>query len=172
MQPRNDGTLPEGNILRFILLILFFGLISLYSYPEIEMALNRSAQRSTLKDMFLWSRALSLYQTDHSSLPPMAGRLTFKKEILNPLAPYLTYFRLTDYWGNRLYIWTSRHADQYGIIPDEKTFIIASFGKDRIKENWQFNSQDFKSGFFIVTQVSDFNKDLIILNGSLVRGPK
>lgn len=171
MQPRNDGILPEGNILRFILLILFLGLIFLFSYPEIETVLNRSAQRSTLKDMLYWSRALHLYQTDHGSLPPMAGRLTFKKEILIPLSQYFTHIRLNDYWGNRMYIWTGRYANQYGIIPDERTFIIASFGKDRIKENWQFNPQNIESGLFIVRQPSDFNKDLIILNGLLIRGP-
>lgn len=172
MNEFSSSKFPSIKISQLLLIIALLGTIAFLLYPPYQMAVNRASQKSTLKDMFDWSRALSSFLADHEYLPAMAGKLTFKREILKLFAPYLTYIRLNDYWGNRYFIWTGKNCHQYGIVPAENDYLIASFGKDRIKENWKYDPGQKVIGLYLVKDISDFNKDLIIYNAILIRGPR
>ncbi len=157
---------------QLFLIIVFIVIAILLLYPVYEEAVNTASQKSTIKDMVIWSRAFSDYLLDHSALPPISGRLTFKRDVLEELSPYLEVIRLNDYWGNRFYIWTGLFCHKYGLIPDKQSYMIASFGRDRIKENWLYDPLHPAAGLYDVKAISDFDQDLVIYNGSLIRGPK
>jgi hypothetical protein len=50
-------------------------------------------------------------------------------------------------------------------------FVVVSYGKDGKKEDFEFFSDDPGAGIFNIESADDFNKDLIMWNGSWVRAP-
>ncbi|HAW57961.1 MAG TPA: hypothetical protein DCX03_02915 [Bacteroidales bacterium] len=157
---------------QLLLIIVFIVIAIVLLYPVYEKAVNTASQKSSIKDMVTWSRAFSDYLLEHSTLPAISGPLAFKKDVLEELSPYLEVIRLNDYWGNRFYIWTGLSCHQYGLVPGDQNYIVASFGRDRIKENWRYNPLLPAAGLYDIKAISDFDRDLIIYNGSLIRGPR
>lgn len=61
----------------------------------------------------------------------------------------------------------------YGItdcVSDD--FVIVSYGRDGSKEIWEYDAMDPEAGLFIIRDVGDFDKDLVMWNGSWIRTPR
>ena len=157
----------------FIILVLTVLLI-INIIPIYEKAENRAALKSTMKDMTTWSRAIEEYRVEHQAAPANPnGTLSIKKQFIIDIAPYMKYLRFLDWWGNRLSIWIGSNNPKYGIYLSESTdYIIASFGRDGIKEHWKFNPSSPRQGLYKVKKLEDFNKDIVLFNGKFIRCPR
>jgi len=51
-------------------------------------------------------------------------------------------------------------------------FLVASFGRDKLKEASSFTADDPEAGLFVVSQSVHFNRDLVMWNGSWIRAPR
>ena len=157
-----------------IIILVLTGLLIINIIPSYKKAENRAAQKSTMKDMTTWSRAIEDYFVDHHAAPANPnGALLIKKQFIIDIAPYMKYLRFLDWWGNRLSIWIGCNNPKYGIYLSKPTdFIIASFGRDGIKELWKFNPSFPLQGLYKVKKLEDFNKDIVLFNGKFIRCPR
>lgn len=132
-------------------------------------------QKITMKNIMTIATGLTDYVTDHGVSPNQEGVYDESSEFYKALCPfYLKILLIKDSWGNnfRVYCGTACNG-KYGIsdcMADE--FIIVSYGMDGKKEAWLFDPSDPEAGFFTILSSDDYNKDLIIWNGSWIRGPK
>jgi len=51
-------------------------------------------------------------------------------------------------------------------------FIVVSLGRDGIMEDWEFDENEPDSGLFVLTGMGDFDKDIVMWNGSWIRATR
>lgn len=175
LMTRSDHPAPKGiAVYELILLILLLAAIAFLIVPIYSKAVQTATQKCTLRDMVRWSNAISAYISDNNAPPSNpAGRLTFKKLFIEQLVPYLEILRIKDWWGNSYFIYVGKTSNGYGIRPESQyDFCIISFAKEGIKENWIYDGTSPLNGLYKVKMTEDFEKDIVIYNGRLVRGPE
>jgi len=166
---------PKGiAIYELILLILLLAVIAFLTVPIYSRAVQTATQKCTLRDMVRWSNAISAYISDNNAPPSNpAGPLTFKKLFIKQLVPYLEILRINDWWGNSYFVYIGKTSNGYGIKPkSEYDYCLVSFAKEGIKENWVYDELLPSRGLYKVKTIKDFEKDLVIYNGRLIRGPE
>ena len=157
-----------------ILTIAFFFILVLAGIPFYKKAKERATQVSTMSDMRMWGRAFSSYFEDKGKAPTNPrGALNYKKPIIMELSPYLEAIRILDWWGFTFWIWTGAGNTAYGITTQKKKdFLLVSTGKAGLRENWKYDPQKPEAGFFKVSDIIDFDNDLIMWNNTFIRCPK
>ncbi len=160
-------------IYELILILILATILLIIVIPIFKKIENRAAQKSTIKDITYWSTAIESYILDHKTAPSNPnGKISFKKQFIADIAPYIPFLRLSDWWGQRYFIWIGHKTTKYGIcLLNSYDFIIASFGRDRVKEHWKFNFSQPNQGKYKVKKLEDFNKDIVLFNGKFIRCP-
>jgi len=112
--------------------------------------------------------------TDNGAAPTQNGTYDGSSAIYSLLSPfYIRILPITDEWGSGYRIWCGSSATQYGISsPGSDDFLVASFGRDKSQEGFTFHPSLPQAGLFSVIARSDFDKDLIMWNGSWIRSPR
>lgn len=132
-------------------------------------------QKAAMIDVMTISTAIADYVTDNGIAPKQNGIYDEDSEFCNSLSPfYIKELPIKDPWGNnyRVYCGTSVKGN-YGVEhAGYDDFMVVCLGRDGKEEIWEYNSGDPNAGLFIVSSPEDFNKDLIIWNGSWVRAPR
>ncbi len=141
---------------------------------EIEIMQLMELQRETRKDIATIAAALADYVTDHGYTPNQDGTFEENEEFINALSPYyVKNLPIYDGWGNPLMVYCGEACNgKYGIsgcVQDD--FVVVSYGRDGKKEDWEFDSSDPGAGLYEIESAPDFDKDLIMWNGSWVRAP-
>jgi len=171
------GILVKKNgftVWELILSLVILGILLVVLIPLYLTAKERATQKSTMADMYMWGEAVALYIEDNSVAPTNPrGSLTYKKEIIKELTPYLKAIRIVDWWGHAFYVWTGNSDNWYGIpATTDKDFIIASRGKEGFLGGWKYEPENPESGYFEIKKYKDFEKDLVFWNKTFVRCPK
>jgi len=128
-----------------------------------------------MKDIIIISTAIVDYITDNGITPTQDGIYDENSEIHNALVPfYLKSFPSKDPWGNNYLIYCGKAGNgKYGItecVSDD--FVVVSYGKDGEKESWEFIAYNPDAGIFVVNTDDDYDKDLVMWNGSWIRAPR
>jgi Tol biopolymer transport system component len=149
------------------MIVNFFNLVKAVKTEEnvssikmVDELLNKEKekQEATMRDIVIIANALGEYIADSDIAPSYEGKLSPSCSIYPLLSPfYVMVLPIKDAWGNPFYIISGK--------PGIKDFLIISLGIDGIMEN------NPASEFYSCTRLSDFNKDIIIKNGSWIRGP-
>jgi len=130
-------------------------------------------QKDAMKNIIIISTAIADFVTDNGQAPTQDGTYDENSSFYTSLCPfYLKSLPIKDPWGNNYRIYCGKAGNgQYGIsgcVSDD--FIVVSYGKDGKKEIWEFNVSSPEAGIFVVNTDDDLNKDLVMWNGSWVRG--
>ena len=142
-------------------------LTKFFSQPE--------KQKIAMMDITIICTALADFATDTGTLPKQDGIYAIDSEFYLSLSPfYVKELPIKDPWGNNFRAYCGLACNgKFGISgADSYDFIIASYGKDGEKDIWEFNAMDPEGGLFVVKDVSDFDKDLIMWNGSWIRASR
>lgn len=142
-------------------------LTKFFSQPE--------KQKTAMLDIITISTALADFVTDNGSAPKQEGLYSEDSSFYLALSPfYIKELPIKDPWGNNYRAYCGLACTgKFGIsgaMTDD--FIIASYGKDGEKEIWEFNAMNPEGGIFVVKDASDFDKDLVMWNGSWIRAPR
>lgn len=141
---------------------------------DIEIRKLMEQQRETMRDIATVVTALADYVIDNGSTPNQDGTFEENEEFINALSPfYVKNLPIYDAWGNPLMVYCGEACNgKYGISGcAQDDFIAVSYGRDGKKEGWEFDSSDPRAGLYEVESAADFDKDLIMWNGSWVRAP-
>ena len=165
---------PGTTVAGLVLAMAAAGLLIVLALPVHERARNVAAFKSTLSDIRLWDDAVKAYIAAKGAAPANPkGSILFKKPIVDELAPYMGPFRTLDWWGYNYQVWTGPGNREYGIsLTAAEDYLIASTGKGGVREAWAYDPARPDSGLFAVEAPEDYEKDIIIWNGRLIRGPK
>ena len=132
-------------------------------------------QKAAMIDVMTISTAIADYVTDNGVAPTSAADLDTGDVIIIELSPfYIKELPIKDPWGNNYRIYCGLSVkENYGVEhAGYDDFMVICLGRDGKEEIWEYNSADPNAGLFIISSPEDFNKDLIMWNGSWVRAPR
>ena len=139
-----------------------------------EMTELKDKQKYTMMDIATITTALADYVSDNGILPKQDGPYDENIEFIKALSPrYVRNLPLHDGWFNPYRVYCGEACNgKYGInecATDD--FIVVSFCKDGKEEDWEFDSSNPGAGLYYVESAEDFDKDLVMWNGSWIRAP-
>jgi len=142
---------------------------------EPEIAELKEKEKNTMKDIATITTALADYISDKDVLPKQDGTYDENSEFYKALSPFFVkVLPITDAWGNNFRVYCGEACNgKYGISGcGADNFVVVSYGRDGKKEDFKFNSSNPGAGIYYIESVEDFDKDLIMWNGSWVRAPR
>jgi len=135
----------------------------------------KEKQRNAMKDITDISTAIADYIADNKVAPEQAGIYDINNRFYASLSPfYIKVLPIKDPWGNNYRVYCGKACNgKYGLTnPGVDDFVVCSYGLDGKEEAWEFDPHNPEAGLFIAKELSDLNKDLVMWNGSWVRGPR
>lgn len=142
---------------------------------EPEMTELNEREKNTMKDIVTITTALADFISDDGVLPKQDGAYDENSELCKVLSPfYVKVLPIKDTWGNNFRVYCGEACNgKYGISRcGADDFVVVSYGRDGKKEDFEFISYNPGAGLFEIESVDDFDKDLIMWNGSWVRAPR
>jgi Tfp pilus assembly protein PilE len=131
-------------------------IIAAIAVPNYLTAMQKGKLKATLADMKALSMAIDAYIVDHKAAP--AGNTL--AEIKDKLAPkYIKEMPMKDAWGNDFQY-------THGEAAKKAEYAVGSGGRDGVFNGWEQTEN------YIVSDIHDFDKDLIIANGKFTYCPK
>jgi hypothetical protein len=163
------------------MLFISYGLISsqagtgFFIQEDPEIILLKEKQMNTMNDIARLSIALLDYIKDHGVPPEQEGSYDEESKFFQELvSSYLETVPIMDAWGNGIQIFCGEAANgKYGITGcTSNDFVVVSFGRDGKMEKWEYDEEKPAAGYFTIKSADDFDKDLIMWNGSWIRAPQ
>lgn len=150
-------------LIELLIVVAIIGIIVAIAIPNLLNAIQRAKQRRSMGDIRSTATAVEAYAVDFNRYPPAAAvsiptELTWPATAtVGPMSTYIspTYIRvtpLTDGWNS----WFLYSADTNG-----QAYLLASAGRDG-------EAVDVGA----VAQTTDFNSDIIYVNGQFVQYPE
>jgi hypothetical protein len=137
---------------------------------------EQDRQLMSMKGIVAITTAMTDYVTDFGIPPAQAGTYEKGGEFNKALSPfYIRILPIKDSWGHNFLVYSGTVCN--GIYKGiksctEKDVIIISYGRDGKKENWTYKPENPQAGLFELKDDRDFDKDLVLWNGTWVRAPK
>ncbi|MCC6130829.1 MAG: type II secretion system protein [Acidobacteria bacterium] len=149
-------------LIELLVVVAIIGLITAIAVVNFLNAIQRAKQRRTMADIRTVASALESYQMDYNSYPPASASFTLPPNLTLPsttlgvtqayLAPtYLRWLPLVDGWNSWL---------TYGTSTGFADYAVRSCGRGGEPEG--------SPGYGLTT---DFNNDIIFVNGAFVQYP-
>jgi len=86
---------------------------------------------------------------------------------------YLKVLPITNGWDNNFRAWCGLGAVKFGIThPLADDFFVASLVRDDVRDDYVFDPDSVQAEFYTVKSLADFDKDLIMWNGTWIRAPR
>jgi hypothetical protein len=163
-----------------VCLLLFFGSGSISNSAKAaiiqetsEINEVRSKQIESMKDITVIATSIADYVTDNGIPPKQDGIYDENSEFNQALSPFYVYvLPITDSWGNQFRVYCGEACNgKYGISNSASDdFVVVSYGRDGKKDDWEFDASNPGAGLFVTKSVEDSDKDLVMWNGSWIRG--
>lgn len=168
MKNRRGFTLIE-----LLIVVVIIGVLSTVVIPNGLVAIQKSKQKNTMKDIASVSTAIMGYVTDNGVAPAQAGTYEGGDSFYAMVCPlHIKVLPLKDSWGNPFRVWCGLAATEYGISDSEADdFLVASFGRDNEQDDFTFNPGSPEVGVYSISSLEDFDNDLIMWNAAWIRGP-
>ena len=175
--PVQKSSLPTGAIVAIVagVLILFMGIISAIALPNLLRASQKAKLKVTASSIHQIALALESYATDNARLPDQKGSYQSDAQFQQALVPfYVKELPFKDRWGHDFHIYCGQACNgQYGLSgAGEVDFLIVSWGRDGIKENWEYSPGSPEAGLYVLSNMNNYDRDLVWYSGGWIRGPQ
>jgi type II secretion system protein G len=159
-------------LIELLIVVAIIGILAALLIPNAMTALQKAKVRGTQKDISTIATSIQDYITDKST--PFAANGSIDATVKGALSPmYLKVLPINDQWGTGFKVYTGTNCNQYGITGSATDdLLVASYGRDAALEAWTYNASTPEGGLYTISSTADFNKDLVNMNGSFIRGPR
>jgi prepilin-type N-terminal cleavage/methylation domain-containing protein len=170
-------------LIELLVVVAIIGIISSILIPNILTAIQKTHQKSTMRDITTIATACVNFITENGSWQGISqdGPIAPRNEFVLAITPFFVKsFTIDDHWGTPFNAFVGEAAVEgsvAGISPGDVSvddFVISSFGRDRQQgpTYTTFNSADPGAGIYPVVKMADFNEDLVNWNGSWIIAPR
>ena len=165
-------------LIEILIVIAVLGVLVAILLPLYNGALQKAKQKGTMAEMNSLAKAVMAYITDHGRAPTNpGGEIRSSPQFIKEVSPYhIMAVPIFDLWHGPMQAWMGLAVGgEFDIKPDtvsDDDFIIASLGRDRDPENFVYNEEAPANGFYALSVIGDFDKDLILWNGQWIRVPR
>ena len=141
-------------LIELLIVVAIIGIVAALAIPNLLVALQKSKQAATMSDIRTIGMAVSTYVMDHAGVPEVNG----------------TASELDAPWFSNYYLKTFPHQDSWGgtiyYAGGALTYSITSLGRDKSL------GPEPPSDFYTMTNLQDFNYDIVFSNGTFTRSPR
>lgn len=170
-------------LIELLIVVAIIGILSAILIPNVMTALQKTHQKSTMRDITTLATACVNYITEHGDWAGVNqdGPITPQNEFVQAISPFFVKtFTITDQWGTAF----AAHVGEApvegavaGIPPGDVSgddFVIASKGRDGQggPVYTTFNPADPYASIYPVMKMTDFNEDIITWNGTWIIAPR
>ena len=167
----------------FVCLLLFVSSGLKFNHAKAEVIIQekpevteqKEKQKIAMKDIITIAASLADYITDNGTTPKQNGVYDENSDFYQGLSPfYVRMLPVKDPWGDNYKVYCGKKVNGHFGISGASTddFLVVSYGRDNILEPFVFDSSNPEAGLYLIRSVEDFDKDLIMWNGSWIRAPR
>ncbi len=165
-------------LIELLVVIVVMAILMLIMLPVMQSAIQKTKQKTTMSDMGDLAKAIMGYVTDIGSAPTSPGGTLEPDSAL--ITELIQLQKLTistkDHWGTPFRVWTGLDVGgTFGIDAAEvgkDDFVIQSLGRDGQDEGFSYDPSDSGNNYYIIQDLSDFSRDLILWNGGWIHAPR
>ncbi len=161
-------------LIELLIVVAIIGILAALFIPNALTAMQKAKQKGTMKDINTIATALTDHVTDNGNAPTHDGEMDQALQlVLSPF--YVKVCPLNDQWGWPFRVHSGQAAEfavygcVFGGIDD---FVVASFTRDGELGTDEYDPTNPEAGLYIVSEMADFARDLIMFNGNWVVGPQ
>jgi prepilin-type N-terminal cleavage/methylation domain-containing protein len=164
-------------LIELLVVVAIIGILASLLIPNALTAIQKSKQKSTMKDIMTIATAAMDCAADKGDWEiSQSGDIQADSEFVQILAPfYLKLCPVSDNWGEPYKVYLGNSAAIRGIDSDEISgddFVIESYGMDSQSDGWAFDPMNPELGYYTVDSWASFRNDLVNWNGSWIRVPR
>jgi type II secretion system protein G len=170
-------------LIELLIVVAIIGILAALLIPNALEAIQKAKQKSAMKEIVTIATASADYMTDHGdfSLIPQDGPLVAGNPFMMALSSfYVKVIPVNDPWNNPYNVYLG-NAAVMGVITQavstevgEDDFVIESWGRNKIGGPYggdSYATDTPEAGRYNVSNMTDFNNDLVNWNGSWICGP-
>jgi type II secretion system protein G len=169
-------------LIELLIVVAIIGILAALLIPNALAAIQKAKQKGTMKDVNTIAAAITDWTTDKGFAPDWsAGPVdSDNATIVTDLSPfYIKAFPRRDQWGYDFVIYTRASANgQYGIAYADGAdfgndeYVVACNGRNGAEGEMTYDPAAPAAGLYTVGAMIDFDKELVVWNGSWVIGPR
>jgi len=169
-------------LIELLIVVAIIGILAALLIPNAMSALQKAKQKGTMKDIMTITTACMDYVTDNGVAPtsttPQTGPYAVGDPFYLAICPfYVKSLPVNDQWGNDFEVYCGTNTvGMWGVpatpAPGTDDFVVGSRGRDNVYGPAPYYTiDDPTSGFYTVSSMASFSKDLVTWNGSWICGP-
>lgn len=170
---KNEGF----TLIEILIVVAIIGILAALLIPNAITAIQKSKQKSTMKDILSMATAASDYVADNGDWAiSQSGDIDPSSEFVLLITPfYIKICPTVDQWGEPYKVYLGslaavRSIPDIDLGPDD--FVIESYGRDGISDGWQWDVSAPENNYYTVNDLPAFNYDIVNWNGSWIRAPR
>jgi prepilin-type N-terminal cleavage/methylation domain-containing protein len=164
-------------LIEVLIVVAIIGILAALLIPSAITAIQKTKQKSTMKDIVSIATAASDFVTDNGEWTiAQSGDIDESSEFVLAITPFhIKICPAVDYWGEPYKVYLGDQAAIRSIADEEvgpDDFVIESYGRDSISDGWTWDASTTEDDFYTVDSMEAFRHDMVIWNGSWIRSPR
>jgi len=160
-------------LIELLIVVAILGILAALLIPNAITVIQKAKQKSTMKDIVVICTSITDFVTDNGAAPVQDGTYAGGDAFYTSLSPfYIKVLPSNDQWGTNFNVWCGTAASgNYVTTALNDDFVVASYARNKVIDSFTFDATQPEANLFVVREAADFNKDLVMWNGSWIGGP-
>ena len=164
-------------LIEVLIVVAIIGILAVLLIPNAITAIQKSKQKSTMKDILSIATAASDFVLDNGEWTiNQSGDIDPSCDFVQAITPfYIKFCPVVDHWGEAYKVYVGFQIAVRNIQPEDvgsDDFLIESYGRDGVDDGWVYDPANTEDDYYTVDSWPAFKNDIINWNGSWIRAPR
>jgi type II secretion system protein G len=164
-------------LIEVLIVVAIIGILAVLLIPNAITAIQKSKQKSTMKDILSIATAASDFVLDNGEWTiNQSGDIDPSCDFVQAITPfYIKFCPVVDHWGEAYKVYVGFQIAVRNIQPEDvgtDDFLIESYGRDGAEDGWVYDPADPSNDYYTVDSWPAFKFDIVNWNGSWIRAPR